>query len=134
MIDRPWFLSGLLAALLVAGCARDYRPAVDLTGVDAAQYHRDLAACAAEAQAAYPGGAMVVGAVAGATVGAGMGAMLGSGWMGMASNAGLAESTGAIAGGVAGTAAGTVVGTRNQRAVIDDCLIQHGYKLTASGT
>jgi hypothetical protein len=134
MARRGWFLSGLLAALLLAGCAKDYRPAVDLSGVDAAQYHRDLAECAARAQEAYPGGAMVVGAVAGATVGAGMGALLGSGLAGFASNAGLAESTGAIAGGVAGTTAGTVVGTRNQRAVIDDCLIQHGYKLTASGT
>jgi outer membrane lipoprotein SlyB len=127
-------VSAVLICGLLAACASDYRPAVDLTGIDAAKYHRDLADCAGRAQAAYPGGAMVVGAVAGATVGAGMGSLLGSGWAGFASNAGLAESYGAIAGSVAGTAAGTVVGTRNQRAVIDDCLIRDGYKLTASGT
>lgn|SRR5487761_325950 len=134
MVARRLLRPMVLLSGLLAGCASDYHPAVDLTGVDAARYNGDLAACAARAQEAYPGGAMVVGAVAGATVGAGMGAVLGSGWAGIASNTGLAESYGAIAGGVAGTAAGTVVGTRNQRAVIDDCLIQDGYKLTASGT
>jgi len=125
----------VLVSVLLAGCASDYRPAVDLTGVDVAKYNGDLAACAARAQQAYPGGAMVVGAVAGATIGAGMGTVLGqtAGW-GIASNSGLAESYGAIAGGVAGPGAGAVVGTRDQRAVIDDCLIQDGYKLTASGT
>lgn len=133
-MSAPHCLTAVLVCGLLVGCASDYRPAVDLTGVDAAKYHRDLAECAGRAQAAYPGGAMVVGAVAGGTIGAGMGSLLGSGWVGIASNTGLAESYGAIAGGVAGTAAGTVIGTRDQRAVIDDCLIQDGYKLTASGT
>ncbi|GEM_PF-4405480 len=119
-----------LLSVLLAACASEYHPAVDMTGVDAAKYSAELAACAARAQQAYPGGAMVVGAVAGATIGTGVATIVGHGWA-IASNAGLAESYGAIAGGVAG--AGAVVGNRNQRAVIDDCLIQDGYKLTASG-
>lgn len=122
-----------LVSALLAGCASNYHPAVDMSGVDSAKYNADLAACAARAQQNYPGGAMLVGAVAGATVGAGMGALLGHVWV-IASNPGLAESYGAIAGGVAGTGYGAAIGTRDQRAVIDDCLIQDGYKLTASGT
>ncbi|MDE2229532.1 MAG: hypothetical protein KGL11_10895 [Alphaproteobacteria bacterium] len=135
MTIRPVPRPILLLPVFLAGCASAYQPAVDLTGVDVAKYNGDLTACAARAQQAYPGGAMVVGAIAGATIGAGMGTVLGqtAGW-GIASNSSLAASYGAIAGGVAGAGAGAVVGTRDQRAVIDDCLIQDGYKLTASGS
>lgn len=132
MAARDWVGAVVLLPALLAACARDYHPAVDMTGVDPGKYNTDLASCAARAQQAYPGGAMFVGAVAGATIGTGIATILGNGW-GIASNAGLTETYGAIAGGVAGTGAGAIVGTRDQRAVIDDCLMQDGYKLAASG-
>jgi hypothetical protein len=118
-----------LFCLLAAGCGptSTYRPAVDLAGMDRARYEIDLYDCKKVAERDRYGPVL-----AGALLGAGVGgaiaaptAMLGGG------NIGLATSYGAIAGTVGGTAVGAtqVQGPLDEKAFVDQCLRNNGYKL-----
>jgi outer membrane lipoprotein SlyB len=127
---RPAVLPLLCA--LVAGCApaSDYRPKVDLTGVDTARYEIDLSDCKKVAERDRYGPVL-----AGALVGAGLGTAGAAAMAGVAStgNIGLAESYGAITGTVAGTAFGAsqmrAPGDEDENRFVDACLRNNGYKI-----
>jgi outer membrane lipoprotein SlyB len=119
-----------LLCAVVAGCApaSDYRPKVDLAGVDTARYEIDLSDCKKVAERDRYGPLLV-----GTLVGAGLGTAAGAAIAGVAStgNVGLAESYGAISGTVAGTAFGAsqVHGPEDEKLFVDQCLRNNGYKL-----
>jgi hypothetical protein len=119
-----------LCLFLLAACApaSDYRPAVELSGLDQARYETDLRDCkkVAERDRYAP-------VVAGVLHGAVIGVALGSAVVGIGGgNVGLAETYGAISGTVAG---GAVAGSQvreppDETAIVDQCLRNNGYKLT----
>jgi outer membrane lipoprotein SlyB len=118
----------LLLLCALAGCApaSPYRPAVDLTGVDPARFETDLSDCKKVAERDRYGPVL-----AGALIGAGMGAGVGAVGGMFAGNAGLGTSYGAISGTVAGTGVGaTQVATPpDEKALVDQCLRNNGYRL-----
>jgi outer membrane lipoprotein SlyB len=118
----------LLCLALLAACApaSDYRPTVELGGLDSARYETDLRDCkkVAERDRYAP---VVVGVLQGAVIGVALGsaiAAIGGG------NVGLAQSYGAISGTMAG---GAVAGSQvreppDETAVVDQCLRNNGYQ------
>jgi hypothetical protein len=128
-IERVACLPLLLCLGLFVACApaSDYRPAVELGGLDTARYETDLRDCknVAERDRYAP---VVVGVLQGAVIGVALGtAIVGIG----GGNVGLAQSYGAIAGTVAG---GAVAGSpvrepSDEKAIIDQCLRNNGYRL-----
>jgi hypothetical protein len=128
------FLCALLFTFTLAACApvSDYRPAVDLAGIDPAHFEADLHDCQkVAARDRY--GPVLARVVQGATIGAALGAVAG----GYAGNIGLATSYGAIAGTVAGGAVGAAesqgaapfAGAPDEQAVVEACLRNNGYRL-----
>lgn len=116
----PKLSIALLLLPVLAGCAFNRPPIVDMAGVDPAAYQRDLQECeayAAEVQVAAQAG---TGAAAGAVVGAAVGAVFGN-----SSTA----ARGAGAGAVSGAANGTGTGLAERRQVIRNCLIGRGYRV-----
>ena len=122
----------LLLIFALAACApvSDYRPAVDLAGIDSTRFERDLHDCQkVAARDRY--GPVLARLVQGATIGAALGAVAG----GYAGNIGLATSYGAIAGTVAGGGVGVAESTGrepfadapDERAAVEACLRNNGY-------
>jgi outer membrane lipoprotein SlyB len=119
---RSLFAAALLA---VAGCAGSYRPIVDMKGVDAAAYERDLEECRAYADAVDPGAQAATGGLLAGGFGAALGAALGA----IGGDPGFGAATGAAAGGITGTASAAAGCAGQQRAVIDNCLRGRGYSV-----
>lgn len=119
----------LLVCALAAGCnpVSAYRPAVDLTGVDAARYETDLRDCKKVAERDRYG-PVLAGALFGAGIGAGLGSL--GGWL-SGGSIGLGTSYGALSGVAAGTAAGAsqVEDPPDEKRMVDQCLRNNGYKL-----
>ena len=122
----------LLLIFALAACApvSDYRPTVDLAGIDTERFETDLRDCQkVAARDRY--GPILARVVQGATFGAAIGAVAG----GYAGNIGLATSYGAIAGTVAGAAVGAAeaggaiqfVAAPDENAVVEECLRNNGY-------
>ena len=116
----------LLLALPLAACGptSTYQPKVDLAGVDQARYQIDLYDCKKVAERDR------FGPVAqGAILGAGLGGVIGTVAYG---SLGLATSQGAISGTVVGTGYGAsqVQGPIDEKAFVDQCLRNNGYKVT----
>ncbi len=135
--------------LLASGCAPEYQPAVDMTGVNPDIYHDDLAACRTKTGQgfrtgqSFAGGPMLADTVIAASVGVAAAPMAGFLYTGAATNMGLAESTGALSGAAAGGAVGATTGAApgfsasappppsDPKAALDRCLADYGYKVQA---
>ncbi|HEV2548307.1 MAG TPA: hypothetical protein VGU20_13290 [Stellaceae bacterium] len=113
----------------------DYRPPVDLAGVDPARFETDLHDCQkVAARDRY--GPVLARVIQGATIGAAIGAVAG----GYAGNIGLATSYGAIAGTVAGGGVGTAEASGavppaappDEAAIVAQCLRNNGYRLATA--
>jgi outer membrane lipoprotein SlyB len=111
----------------LAGCATSqgtgaqYRPIVDLKGLDSGKYEADLRDCqsyAAQVDGAGQQAANV--AVAGAVFGALLAAAAGGGY---------SRNRHAAVGALSGGAAGAAAGERDQRSVIARCLAGRGYSI-----
>ncbi len=132
-----------------SGCALEYQPVVDMTGVNPDVYHDDLAACRTKTGQgfmmgqSFAGGPVFADTVIAASAGVAAAPVLG--YITAASNVGLAESTGAISGAVAGGAAGAATGASpgmapspappppsDPKAALDRCLTDYGYKVQAA--
>ncbi|MBY5993009.1 glycine zipper family protein [Ferrimonas balearica] len=117
-----------LVALLGAGCAYNQQPVVEMSGVDPAQYQRDLAYCEGYARSVDKGEAARVGAVNSAAVGGAGGAVVGAvddGWEGAVAGA----LAGALVGATFGAAEGGISATDTQALVLRRCLQNQGYTL-----
>lgn len=131
---RPLLAFGL--ALSAAACSpvSDYRPNVDLAGVDAARYETDLRDCKSVAEGARYA-PVAVAALQGAALGLALGAV--GGWLAAGSAPAaadswtLSEGYGAAAGFGAGTAFGAsqVKPKPDERARVDRCLRNNGYRI-----
>jgi hypothetical protein len=125
----------LLFLLALAACApvSDYRPTVDLAGIDSARFENDLHDCQKVA-ALDRYGPVLARLVQGATIGAALGAVAG----GYAGNIGLGTSYGAIAGTVVGGGVGIAesaghepfADAPDERAAVEACLRNNGYGIT----
>ncbi len=113
-----------LVCLALVSCA-SYRPIVDMKGVDAASYERDLAECQKYAEQINPAGEAVAGAIVAALLGAALGAVTGSFY----GDAGFGAAYGSAVGGTAGAAAGGASGAAGQVEVIKNCLRGRGYNV-----
>jgi hypothetical protein len=111
----------LLFLLALAACApvSDYRPTVDLAGIDSARFENDLNDCQKVA-ALDRYGPVLARLVQGATIGAALGAVAG----GYAGNIGLGTSYGAIAGHE------PFADVPDERAAVEACLRNNGYGIT----
>lgn len=118
-------LFALCSLVLIAavGCAgADVRPLVDMKGVNAAAYERDLQECQAYAKdQSGMGETAAKGAGAGAVVGGLLGLVTGGNKTGIVQAAG--------AGAVIGGAGGAFTGNQAQEAVVKRCLSGRGYKV-----
>jgi uncharacterized protein YcfJ len=104
--------------LVVGGCARRDQVIIDPSGVDMAQYQRDLAECrqiAAQVNSK-AGGGVVAGAVVGALIGAAVG---------NSDTAKKAAGVGAVSGGAKGTVATAV----ERKRVLKNCMRVRGYRV-----
>lgn len=116
----------LIVPLLTAGCAHNatgdnYRPIVDLRGVDPSRFEADLIECQAYArQVAGAAEQAVAGAVAGALFGALLAAAAGGGYN---------RDQHAKVGAVIGMASGAAEGEKDQRSIITRCLGGRGYNV-----
>lgn len=118
----------LASVLVVSGCATpnrgfgdNYRPIVDMHGVDQVRYAQDLNDCQNYAsQERGAGESAVAGAVAGALVGALIQAASGSRY---------SRNRGAAVGGVVGGLAGAGEGETSQRGIVTRCLSLRGYRV-----
>jgi hypothetical protein len=125
----------VVLSIAIAACApvSNYRPEVDLAGVDPGRFENDLHDCQKVA-ALDRYGPVLARVVQGATIGAALGAVAG----GYAGNIGLATSYGAIAGTVVGGGAGVAeaagrgpfADAPDERAVVEACLRNNGYAVT----
>ncbi len=135
----------------VSGCALEYQPVVDMTGVNPDVYHDDLAACRTKTGQGFmmgqgfAGGPIFADTVIVASAGVAAAPMASFLYTGAATNVGLAESTGAMSGAVAGGAAGAATGVSpgqapntappppsDPKAALDRCLTDYGYKVQAA--
>jgi hypothetical protein len=123
---RRRLLPLLLLAALPAGCgpASTYRPKVDLAGVDPARYEIDRYDCKKVAERDRYGPVL-----AGAILGAGVGGAVATAAYG--GGVGLATSQGTLSGLAVGTAAGAgkVPPPIDEKAFVDQCLRNNGYKV-----
>lgn len=111
-----------MVGILVTGCATtpSYRPVVDMQGVDANAYERDLGECKAYATQVSPGQSAAAGAVAGAAFGALLGVAVGG-----RNNVGL----GARLGAAEGVGVGAASGVASQFDIVKNCLRGRGYRV-----
>ena len=123
---RRRLLPLLLLAALPAACGptSSYRPKVDLAGVDQARYEIDLYDCKKVAERDRYGPVL-----AGAVLGAGVGGAVATAAYG--GGVGLATSQGTLSGLALGTAAGAtkVPPAIDEKAFVDQCLRNNGYKV-----
>lgn len=124
----------LPAALAACGPASDYRPAVDLSGVDPERYETDLRDCKKAAELDRYGpvfAAALQGAALGTALGAAGGAFAAGSAPAAAETFTASEGYGAVAGTVAGaTLGGTQVQEKvDERARVDQCLRNNGYRI-----
>ncbi len=124
------------ASLAIAACTTggvntvtsrglDYRPIVDMKGVDAIRYQADLKECKEYAAQIDVGGSALAGALVGAAAGAAVGAATGA----AVGRAGTGAAIGSAAGGTGGLGGGVVSATRAQEQMIHRCLIGRGYNI-----
>lgn len=120
MFKRVVIFSFVVA--LVAGCATtpSYRPVVDMQGVDANVYERDLVECKTYATQISPGQSAATGAIVGTAFGALLGAAVGG-----SNNVGL----GARVGAAEGIGLGAASGVASQFDVVKNCLRGRGYRV-----
>ena len=112
----------IVAVVLLTGCAgANYRPLVDMQGVDGSRYESDLNAC--QGYAGQVAGAGTQAAV-GAAIGAGLSALLAA-----AGGRGYDRNASARVGAVAGAATGAGSGETDQRNVVRRCMSQRGYRV-----
>ena len=117
---KPILVIGL--AIVLAGCAgANYRPLVDMQGVNGAKYESDLSACQS-----YAG--QVGGAGEHAAIGAGIGAIL-SGALAMIGGNRYDAGRSAAAGALLGGAGGAGAGESSQRDVVRRCMAGRGYRV-----
>ncbi len=123
---------GAAACLIVAGCARFYKPDVDLEGADQAKYEADLAVCRDEARetpvAEEPAATIFAAALLFGLIGAAIGAAS------IPYDGGTGAARGAAIFGALGAAlAASVVASKQADAaalrtgIIDSCLRSRGY-------
>lgn len=110
--------ASLLILLALAGCA-NYRPMVDMRGVDSVKYESDLRECQQYAQQTYGPGS-------GAAVGAGVGALLGF-LVNRAAGSDYDSGAGARVGAVLGATGGA--GADSEMTVIKRCMMGRGYSV-----
>ncbi|MDR2212309.1 MAG: hypothetical protein LBE21_01620 [Pseudomonadales bacterium] len=115
----------LLSVLLLHGCASGGSvfggdPIVDLAGVNAQVYNRDLADCRTYADQVQTGRRTVASAATGAVVGSLLGAAVG--------NSDSAQAIGG-AGGVMGGVSGASAAMSERQQVLRNCLIGRGYRV-----
>ncbi|SHI24921.1 hypothetical protein [Ferrimonas marina] len=116
----------MAALLLMAGCAYNQKPVVDLDGVDMAQYEQDFARCQHYAESVDKGEAARVGAVNSGVAGAAGGAIVGAIEDG-GSGAVVGAAAGGLFGGLFGAAGGATEATGQQAYVLRKCLSERGY-------
>lgn len=109
------------AVLALTGCASQTpNQIIDMQGVDAIAYQRDLADCNQYADQVDVGGSVAQGAVGGAIIGAIVGGLIGG-------------SDGAVFGakvfGVSGAAEGAASSAHDKRAISTRCMTGRGYKV-----
>ncbi len=118
-------------SLVVAGCAQIYAPAVNLEGVDRAQYETDLAQCRSEVAAT--ASSVPEGFIGGAFLGALVGVFI----VLQGGPPGPGVSLGALFAGFAaiGAIVGASIGAANAGGkiteAVDDCLGSRGYTVDA---
>lgn len=111
--------SVIVPVMLLSACA-NYRPIVDMQGVDANRYNADLAQCQQYATQVDPATHAAVGAAGGAILGAALGAIFGN-----RQTAG----QGAAAYGLVGATGGAVHGAESQVDIIRRCMSGRGYRV-----
>jgi len=112
-------------AISLGGCAAttgaNYRPIVDNKGVDLNRYEADLRECQNYAtQTAGAGESAAAGAVAGALLGAVLAGAAGKNY---------SRSSTARVGAVTGAVGAGAEGEKNQRNIINRCLVGRGYRV-----
>lgn len=107
------------AFLLLSACASTYQPVVDMKGVKAEKYQRDLMECRNYAMQIDPANQAIAGALIGAALGAALTGTIDDSY----------ALTGAGAGAVSGAAAGVGKGAQDQVTVINNCMKGRGYKV-----
>ena len=124
MIVKKVWICSLSFVLILSGCATsgaNYRPIVDVKGVDMNKFEGDLIECRQYAVQVAGAGE---GAAAGAVAGALFGALL-------AAAAGVKYDRASIArvGAVSGAVSGAAEGEKGQRNIIRTCLTGRGYSV-----
>lgn len=116
--SRPITLAAFAAITLVAGaCASHPDPIVDMKGVNAAQYEKDLAECRIYADNVSVTEGTAKGAAVGAVVGAAIGAIGGD------------AGQGAGVGGISGGAQSGLQNKREKERVVKRCISGRGYRV-----
>jgi len=118
-------LSLIALVAMLAACADSYTPVVDMDGVNADKFQRDMAKCRSYANQVDAAGNGATDAVIGAGVGAAAGAALGA----LSGNAGGGALAGTAVGGLGGGGAGTAHSMARQKTIIDNCLKKRGYTI-----
>lgn len=104
---------------LLSACASTYQPVVDMKGVKAEKYQRDLTECRNYAMQIDPANQAIEGALIGAALGAALTASINDSY----------ALTGAGAGAVSGAAAGVGKGAQDQVTIINNCMKGRHYKV-----
>jgi uncharacterized lipoprotein NlpE involved in copper resistance len=118
-MNKKCILAALAVTLALSGCANvsEYRPMIDVKGVDGAKYEQDLSECRAYAQRINPQSEAIIGAV--------IGALLVAGSVALALDSGDYLGVGAFAGAAKG--GGNAVAA--QRKAVHQCLRGRGYSV-----
>ncbi len=103
----------------------DYRPIVDMKGIDVVEFQTDLAECKEYAAQIDAGGSALAGALLGAAAGAAGGAIIGNAF----GNTSGGAQFGAAGGALSGAGGGVVSAQRAQEKVVQRCLAGRGYTL-----
>ncbi len=103
----------------------DYRPIVDMKGVDVIEFQTDLAECKEYAAQIDAGGSALAGALLGATAGAVGGSIIGNAF----GNTSGGAQFGAAGGALSGAGGGVVSAQCAQEKVVQRCLAGRGYTL-----
>jgi hypothetical protein len=107
----------LVLALLLAGCAANPDPIVDMQGVDPVRYQQDLADCKTYKDQIRTEVGVAKGAAGGAAVGGAIGAITGD------------AAQGAGVGAVAGGAESARLNEREKQRVVKNCMRGRGYRV-----
>ena len=106
-------------SVILTGCA-NYRPVVDMQGVDGSRYEADLATCQQYATQVSPGEQAGIGAAGGAVLLGIIGGILGN-----RQSVGQGAAIGALYGGTAGAAHGA----DSQINIVRRCMAGRGYRV-----